>query len=156
MNETQAHFVFSVERVQLGLPVGAVERVAELQTPVPIPRTPPHILGFILLGERAVVALDLRALLGLDARARDERREEGAPERVLVVRAHDMQVGLVCDRAHGVLETPANALRPAEALHGARLREFLLGEVETEQRLVGVLDLDKLLVAARLPAQGAG
>lgn len=70
--------------------------------------------------------------------------------RALIVRAGELEAGLVCDRARGVITVSQAALLPPSVLQGDRLRSFLTAEVEAGARIVGVLDPEALLDAAAI------
>lgn len=152
VDDARSLMVFAVAGTLLAVPVEHVHEVAPVESAAPIPLAPPHMRGFVLRGERAVVALDLARLLGLgDAGARDD--EGGARERLLVVRAAGMEAGLVCARALGVVAQRRSLLGPPRALQGEALRRFLVAEADLPEGPVGLLDLERLLGASRLRAE---
>ncbi|MFZ9886627.1 MAG: chemotaxis protein CheW [Myxococcota bacterium] len=140
------HLLIEVAGTRLAVPAASVDGVAPYTTPVLIPRAPRHILGFCALGERVVVAIDLCPLLGLSS----ERAAEREQERLVIVRAGELEAGIRCDLALGIRGWGAEALRPPHVLRGASLRAGLLGEVELEDNVAGVLDLPALLQRAKV------
>ncbi len=142
----RALFVFTVAGVGLAVPALDVDAVAPFEDLTSIPGVPSHIAGLVTAGERVLPLVDLADFLDLadgDAGERDPLFR-----RVLFVRAGDLEAGLVCQRARGLVSVPLADLRGPNALEGARLRPFLEAEMDSDAGVVGVLDLKALLDAA--------
>ncbi len=144
----ETHLVFRVGEVLLAVPALSVQSVVDAQTPRPLPLTPPHVPGVVNQGERALVLFDPGRFLQLPRGNADA----SSIQRVLVLEAAGMRVGLLCDRVLGLREVGTPGRRAPEVLSGAQLRRFLSAEFELETGVVGVLDLDELLKAARVSA----
>jgi chemotaxis signal transduction protein len=82
--------------------------------------------------------------------AEDAGERERSFSRILLVAAGGMRVGLVCHQVRGVMDPRAEKLHQPEVVQGERLQELVLAEMEQEQGLVFVLDLPRLLQAARV------
>lgn len=138
----------SIHDVSLAVPAEAVSSVSVVGTPTPLPGAPAHILGLVAAGERALPLVDLEILLAIPATA------EGAVDelfrRTVFVSAGDLEAGLVCHRARGLIAVPESSLGEPAVLQGERLRPFLRAEIEARGRVVGVLDIPALLEAAAI------
>ena len=141
--ETVALFAFQIGATTLAVDVGAVTSIVEVQPAVPAPRTPPHIKGFAIVGDRAVVVLDPAVLFGLD-------RTKDAERRLVIVRAAGMQAALDVDRAVGVVRVAADGVRPPRAIGGDRLLAVLAGEIDDGSGVVGVVDVARLFGVAKV------
>lgn len=141
----RAVILIAIFRTSLAVPVDVVESVSEAARPTPLPGAPAHIPGLVASGERALPLVDLAIMLGIPDSGR-------APDpmfaRILFVRAGELEAGLICHRARGVVSVAADALQPPAVLQGARLRPFLEAELEHGGMVVGVLDTSALLKAA--------
>lgn len=147
--------VFRVGDAWLGVDAHAVAEIAERGETTTLPRLPRHVPGLIFLRGNAVPLLDLAAFLGLDTESEtggsgnaEANDDDPRPSRVVVVESGGMRVGLLSSRVHG-LDTPAaETLMPPDAL-GARLRPFCSAQCDHHLGLLAILDLSRLLDAAR-------
>lgn len=146
--------VFSVRAAALAVPARAVEEIRIRPAATFVPHAPQHVVGMINLRGHAVPVVDLGVFLGLPAPAAgDEVTGEGMFfDRVTIVAAAGMRVGLLCDHVRGVIELPRELRERPDVIQGDRLRQFALGEVEHDGRMVLLLDLPGLLQSARVGA----
>jgi purine-binding chemotaxis protein CheW len=127
----------------------AIDEICAVAEVTPLPLSPEHIPGVVSLRGQAVPLLDLKAFLGLG----DEKPPEGRREmfaRIAVASTAQMRVGIICDQVRGVLEIPRARRRRPEVTRGARLLEYVTHEVQRDEGMLLVLDLDKLLAAAKV------
>jgi chemotaxis signal transduction protein len=85
----------------------AADEICERGKTFPLPRAPKHIPGVFNLHGRVVPLLDLQHFLQLSSGASSSAPilEHGTlTERIVVVSAHSVQAGLICDHVSGVLE----------------------------------------------------
>lgn len=137
--------VISVHGVTLGVPAEVVTSVSAVGSPTPLPGAPPHILGLVAAGERALPLVDLETLLAIGSGG---AAVDPLFRRTLFVTAAELEAGLVCHRARGLISVPGSDFGEPLVLQGERLRPFLQAEVEAQGRVVGVLDVAALLEAA--------
>jgi purine-binding chemotaxis protein CheW len=145
----QALFVFMVSGVGLAVPAGDVGAVSAVDEPTPIPGAPPHVLGLVVAGERALPLVDLVVFLDLPGLA--SLGVDPLFRRTLFVKAGELEAGLVCHRARGLVTAEASSLRHPSVLQGKRLVPYLRAEMDTAEGVVGVLDVASLLKAASVP-----
>jgi purine-binding chemotaxis protein CheW len=113
-----------------------VEEVHPLRELTPLPGTPPFILGIVNLRGRILPVLDLKKFFDLPERGLTDLH------RIILVRGHGLELGLLADVIVGVRSVAAESLQPSlPTLTGIRA-DYLKGV--SEERLV-VLDLDRLL-----------
>jgi purine-binding chemotaxis protein CheW len=113
-----------------------VQEVHPLRDLTPLPGTPPFILGIVNVRGRILPVLDLKKFFDLP--------EHGITDlhRIILVRGHGLELGLLADVIVGVRSVAADSLQPSlPTLTGIRA-DYLKGV--SEERLV-VLDLDRLL-----------
>lgn len=142
-------FLFVVSGVGLAIPAHDIRSVSAVDEPTPIPSAPAHLLGLVAAGERVLPLVDLAIFLELTGEA--SLRVDPLFRRTLFVKWGELEAGLVCHRARGLVTAESSALREPAALQGRRLRPFLTAELETGSGLAGVLDVGALLRAASVP-----
>ena len=153
---------FSAAGQAYGLDVQHVQEVLRYQELTRVPLAPAVVRGLINLRGQIIAALDLRLRLGLPPLPAGRR-----PVNV-VVRTADGPVSLLADEIGDVLELPESALEPPpETLQGTA-RELIRGTYPLTDRLLLILDLDKIVTpddgeavpggraSAEPPSNGAG
>lgn len=138
--------LFSIHGVALAVRAEAVSSISMVGSPTPLPGAPPHIIGLVAAGERALPLVDLETLLGIGGEGRTS--VDPLFRRTLFVAAGDLEAGLVCHRARGLISITGDAFGEPAVLQGERLRPFLSAEIEARGDVVGVLDVPALLEAA--------
>jgi purine-binding chemotaxis protein CheW len=113
-----------------------VQEVHPLRELTPLPCTPPFILGIVNVRGRILPVVDLKKFFDLPERGLTDLH------RIILVRGHGLELGLLADVIVGVRSVAADSLQPSlPTLTGIRA-DYLKGV--GEERLV-VLDLDRLL-----------
>lgn len=137
--------LISVCNVDLAVPAMSVISVSGVDTPTPLPGSPPHILGLVATGELVLPLVDLQSLFGIPG---GSPNDDAMFHRTLVVEAAGFEAGLVCHRARGLIAVTDAELSEPTILQGERLRPFLQAELEARGRITGVLDVESVLKAA--------
>jgi len=118
-----------------------VQEVCTLGELTPLPCTPPFVRGIVNVRGRIVPVLDLKRFFDLS--------EEGLTDlhRIILVRRHDLELGLLADVVTGLRSLPMESLQPSlPTLTGIR-GDYLKGV--TADGLV-VLDLVRILADPRI------
>jgi purine-binding chemotaxis protein CheW len=118
-----------------------VREVYPLKELTPLPCTPPFVLGIVNVRGRILPVLDLKKFFDLP--------EPGLTDlhRVILVRGHGLELGLLADATVGVLSIAVGSLQPSlPTLTGIR-GDYLKGV--TAERLV-VLDLARILADPKI------
>ncbi len=122
-------------------------RVKEIRGWVPvttIPQSPPHVLGMLNLRGAVVPIVDLR-------RRFDLASAEFTPVTVVIVLSlHSPQggtreCGVVVDSVSDVVDLDPTTIKPAPALNGHSLANYILGVAESDDRMVMLMDIEGLL-----------
>jgi purine-binding chemotaxis protein CheW len=125
-------------------------------TPVTrIPQAPSYVLGVLNLRGTIVPVLDLRLRFGL------AREEYNATTVTVIITVAGRQFGVVVDGVSDVLDVEATSIKPVPDMGTTVDTEYLKGLTSVAQRMVLLLDVDKLLqpqdaqmLEAALPAAG--
>lgn len=118
-----------------------VREVCPLKELTPLPCTPSFVLGIVNVRGRILPVVDLKKLFDLP--------EQGLTDlhRIIIVRGHNLELGLLADLSLGVRAISVSSLQPSlPTLTGIR-GDFLKGV--TAERLV-VLDLARILADQRI------
>lgn len=130
---------FSVGREEFGVDVKKVEGVISLVDITRMPRAPGFVEGIINLRGQIIAVIDLAARLGIEA------ADRGHTTRIVVVEAHDVKVGLVVDSPE-VINIDAEDIEPSPAITVGEIESsFITGVVKMDNRLLILLDVDRIL-----------
>ncbi|MFN8169636.1 MAG: chemotaxis protein CheW [Candidatus Nanopelagicales bacterium] len=146
MSETRQLCTFVVDDLHLGVDVTDVQEVIRFQQMTSVPLAPEVVLGLINLRGQIVTVLDLRAMLGLPALESDE-----LPTNVVIRGGQDEAVSILVDSLSDVVDTDADDFEPVPPTLSGPARELVLGAYKLPDRLLLVLDTDRVRSVQRLP-----
>lgn len=119
------------------LSVQEINRIVEVTR---VPKTPQYVEGVINLRGRIIPVLDLRKLFGLTG------AKQTTQTRIVVVSVQARLVGLVVDSVEEVLRVPKSAIEPPPSVGTMAGAEFTQGVGRIEDRLLILVDLNRLLL----------
>jgi len=130
---------FRLDTQWLGMPVALVQEVLSRQEISRVPLAPSYVHGFLNLRGRIVTAVDLRTVLGLPGRDRDD-------DLMNVVVSHDGELfSLLVDEVGDVIEVADDRVEPTPKTLDARWLRCGRGVVRLQRRLLVVLDVHVIL-----------
>lgn len=122
-----------------GIPVLGVQEVLGEQRIARVPLAPPEVAGNLNLRGRIATAIDIRKRLGLPPREDDE------PEMSVVVDHHGELYSLLIDSVGEVLNLPMSSFERNPPTLAQHIREVSYGIYRLEEKLLVVLDVERLL-----------
>lgn len=132
-----------------GLDIGCVREIIVWQPVTRVPRTPPFIEGVINLRGQIIPVIDLRRRFGLPETERDRS------SRIVVVEIASVVTGLVVDAVSEVIRLPTSAIEPPSEVLAVDAA-FIRGIARTDQRLIILLNAERILDHAEQEALAAG
>lgn len=123
--------------------IGRVKEIIRVPRITWVPGAPSHVSGVINLRGTIVPVIDLAVLLSLPA------GEAGAKGRIVVVESDAMPVGLLVNSVEGVAEVAPESVEPALRTLDDSQRVCLEGQAEIGGKIVGILDIDRVMDKAR-------
>jgi len=138
VNEEQL-VVFELDGELYGVDISRVQEIDRIQSITVVPQVSSFIVGIINLRGHITPVVDLRTRFGLPA------AQDTALTRIVVVKADSQWVGLVVDAVSEVLRVPGSAVEPPSALVTDAETAFLRGIAKLDDRLILLLDLDRIL-----------
>jgi purine-binding chemotaxis protein CheW len=130
---------FLVGDEEYGLDILRVKEVIRIREITRLPKAPSFVKGIINLRGDVIPIIDLRDKFGL------ESREYTTMTRVIVVDVEDKLVGMVVDAASQVVRIPADQIDPPPPIVGGLSAEYIRGVGKLEDRLVILLNIDRIL-----------
>lgn len=142
--------VFRLADEYYGLEIGTVQEIITWQPVTRVPRTPSFVEGIINLRGNVIPVIDLRKRFEL------KQADMGHETRIVVVEIGALVVGLVVDGVSEVLRVPANKIEPPSAVIAGVDTEFIRGVAKTDERLIILLEADRMLAQREQHAVAAG
>lgn len=140
--------VFELGREAYGVDIAKVHEIIRMQTITTVPRAPQFVEGVINLRGKVIPVVDLRRRLGQPA------AEATRATRIVVVDIGVHTVGMIVDAVSEVLRVPAGAVEPPSSLVTTVDSEYLRGIAKLDDRLIILLDLEKVLTRSEQGAIG--
>lgn len=138
--EREAQLVaFRVGSEDFGVDVRKVEGVISLVDITRMPRAPEFVEGIINLRGQIIAVVDLASRLGIGD------SERGAETRIVVVESQDVKVGLIVDSPEVINIDLENVEASPSLAMGEIESSFIKGVVKLDDRLLILLDVDKVL-----------
>jgi purine-binding chemotaxis protein CheW len=139
---------FSIGEEEFGVDILKVQEIIRTMEITKVPRAQDFVEGVINLRGKVIPIIDLRRRFGLDSKAHDKHT------RIIVIEINNMIVGFVVDSVSEVLRIPAGTVEPPPPVVAGLESEYISGVGKLHDRLLILLDLDKLLSSEDLENLG--
>jgi len=131
--------VFQLGAELYGVEISRVHEIIRLQEVTRVPHSPTFVEGVINLRGKVISVINLRRRFGLPEA--DDTRDG----RIVVVDINDQVVGMVVDGVSEVLRINSATIEPPSPAVAGIDSEYLQGIAKLPERLVILLDLDRVL-----------
>ncbi len=136
--------IFQVVGFKLGeeefvLDILKVQEIIKLVDITPVPNSPDFVEGVINLRGKVIPIVSLRKRFGF------QDKEKDSQTRIIVVEIEKKLVGFIVDYVTEVLRIPSSTIEPPPPLVSKIGSEYLKGVGKLDERLLIVLDVDKIL-----------
>ncbi len=130
---------FTLGREEFGVEILKVQEIIRMMGITRVPKAPDFVEGVINLRGKVIPIIDLRKRFGLQAQSHDKMT------RIVVVEINDAVVGFIVDAVSEVLRIPVDTVEPAPPLVAGIESEYISGVGKLADRLLILLDLNRLL-----------
>ena len=130
---------FSIGDEEFGVNILKVQEIIRTMEITKVPRAPEFVEGVINLRGKVIPIIDLRRRFGLAPKAHDKNT------RIIVIEINNIIVGFVVDAVSEVLRIPASTVEPPPPVVAGVDSDYISGVGQLQDRLLIMLDLDKLL-----------
>jgi purine-binding chemotaxis protein CheW len=141
---TREVLVFVLGKEEYGVDILKVQEIRGYEKVTPIPSAPAYLKGVVNLRGIIVPVIDLRMKFGLANPTYDSFTV------VVILRIGGRVIGVVVDGVSDVARLGANDVKPAPQLGGVVDASFLAGLATQNDRMVLLLDIEKLLSSGEL------
>ena len=131
--------VFDLAAEAYGVDIGTVREIIRLQEITHVPNAPDFVEGVINLRGKVIPVVDLRKRFGVAV------GEQTAESRIVVVDIAGEDIGVMVDAVAEVLRIAADSVESASSIITTADSYYILGIAKLGERLIILLDLDKVL-----------
>ncbi len=132
---------FRIGDEEFGVDILKVQEINRMIGVTHVPNAPNYVEGVINLRGKVIPIVDLRVRFGMT------RKEEDKHTRIIVVELRGKTVGFVVDAVSEVLRIPKSVTEPAPDIVTNVTTEYITAVGKLQDRLLILLDLDKVLSA---------
>jgi purine-binding chemotaxis protein CheW len=137
-NEEQ-FLTFRLDGQEYGIAILKVQEIKGWDKMTPIPNSPPYVKGVLNLRGVIVPVFDLRLRFGLPETVRD------AFTVIIVVNIGGRMAGIVVDAVSDVINVSPEQQCAAPEYEGQQNREFIKGLAQVDDKLLILLDIDRMV-----------
>ncbi|SDN28389.1 purine-binding chemotaxis protein CheW [Desulfonauticus submarinus] len=130
---------FGIGEEEFGVDILKVQEIIRMLNITKVPNAPDFVEGVINLRGKVIPILDLRKRFKLKAKEYDKNT------RIIVIEINNTVVGFVVDAVFEVLRIPKDTVEPPSPVVAGVDSEYISGVGKLDNRLLILLDLDKLL-----------
>ncbi len=130
---------FLVADALCGMDILKVQEINKLMEMTKVPQAPYYVTGILNLRGQIVTIIDLGKKLGLGETSLDK------DPRNIIVNSPGEHIGLLVSAISDVVQADREKMEPAPANMGGIQGDFFTGIYKTKDKLIGILDVDKVL-----------
>jgi len=146
------YLTFQLGSEVYGLEILKVQEIIGMMHVTTVPRTPEFVRGVINLRGKVIPVIDLRLKFSMESHDDTERTC------IIVVQvsagASTITMGIIVDEVSEVLDIKADQIEPAPSFGTGFDTEFILAMGKIGQKVVMLLDVDKVLSSGEIAAMG--
>jgi purine-binding chemotaxis protein CheW len=129
---------FTIGDEEFGVDILKVREINRMMDITRVPKSPPFVEGVINLRGKVIPVINLRKRFAM------ETRESDKETRIIVVEVDTKTIGFIVDSVSEVLRIPADTVEPPPPFVADVDAEYISGVGKLEDRLLILLDLEKL------------
>jgi purine-binding chemotaxis protein CheW len=130
---------FFVGEAICGMDILKVQEINKLIEMTRVPKAPEYVLGILNLRGEIVTIIDLGKKLGLESTGINDKT------RNIIVSSNEEHIGLMVEQICDVVQAEWDKVEKPPNNIGNVQGRFFTGVYKTEDRLIGILDVEKVL-----------
>lgn len=137
---------FRLEQEEYAIPITTIQEIIVMKPITRIPQVPESIEGLINLRGSVLPVVNLRRLFGMSPKEFDDET------RTVIVNVGGRTLGYIVDEVTQVMRVSADQIQPPPLVVTASGKRHIAGLARLDDRLLIILDIDKLLASEELKA----
>jgi len=143
--EQDQNLIFTVKSQEFGIQAVRVQEISTVLPTTKVPNAPLYIEGIMNLRGRLASVINFRKKLGFEPKEHDE------DTRIIVVELDTFPIGIIVDSVAEVIKIPAEKVQKLpELTTTSASKDYMTGVGMLDNRLVILLDVDKVLTSSEL------
>ena len=138
-NDTLEFATFYVGDALCGMDILKIQEINKLMVMTKVPQAPDYVMGILNLRGQIVTIIDLGKKLGLSS------TELTSKSRNIIVNSKGEYIGLMASRISDVMHSDKAKIESPPANIGGVQGKYFTGVCKTEDKLIGILDVEKVL-----------
>ena len=130
---------FLVGDALCGMDILTIQEINKLIEMTTVPQAPDYVLGILNLRGQIITSIDLGKKLGLG------ETDMTQDPRNIIVNSKGEHIGLMVRMISDVVQADKDKFEPPPSNMGGIQGEYFTGVYKTENKLIGILDVDKVL-----------
>lgn len=139
MEDIRQFVVFKLGEEEYAVDIMQVNTIERMMPITRVPKAPEFVEGVINLRGEIIPVIDLKKRFSLAP------SEITADTRIIIVMLEDLTVGMIVDSATEVVQLPHDSIEPPPSVGGSVSSDFLEGVGKIRDRLLIILNLEKIL-----------
>ncbi|MCX6136017.1 MAG: chemotaxis protein CheW [Ignavibacteriales bacterium] len=132
---------FEIGSEEFGVDILKVQEIIRTLEVTRVPNAPEYVDGVINLRGKVIPIVDMRRRFGMDRKVQDKNT------RIVVVELSGRTIGFIVDAVSEVLRIPKSVTEPPPSIVAGINAEYITAVGKLEDRLLILLDLEKILTA---------
>lgn len=130
---------FLVGDALCGMDILSIQEINKIIDMTTVPQAPSYVLGILNLRGQIITSIDLGKKLGLG------ETDITKDPRNIIVNSKGEHIGLMVRKISDVIQANKDKFEPPPSNMGGIQGEFFTGVYKTESKLIGILDVEKVL-----------
>ncbi|MBF0328277.1 MAG: chemotaxis protein CheW [Nitrospirae bacterium] len=130
---------FNLDNEEYAVDILKVQEINRMTEITRVPNSPAYVEGVVNLRGKVIPVINIRTKFSLEAKEPDSR------SRIMIMDIEGITMGVVVDSVSEVLRIPGNIVEPTPPLASNISAEFMKGIAKLADRLIILLDLDRML-----------
>ena len=130
---------FLVGDALCGMNILKIQEINKLIDMTSVPQAPDYVLGILNLRGQIITSIDLSKKLGLGVTNLTE------DPRNIIVNSRGEHIGLLVKKISDVVQADTDMFEPPPSNMGGIQGDFFTGVYKTDTKLIGILDVEKVL-----------
>ena len=135
------YVVFKLSNESYAVDIMNVSEITEPKKNTKVPNAPDFVDGIINLRGEVIPIIDLKKRFDIVLKDNNTYKDK----RIIVVNMDDKKIGFIVDTASEVLTINENDIDPPSNIIAGDDRQFITGIGKVEERILIILDLEKIL-----------
>ncbi len=144
LDDSEQLVVFQLANEYYGVDIGAVNTIIRMENITDVPRTPEYVEGVINLRGSIIPVVNMRKRFGMPL------GEDTKASRIVVVESSRGMIGIVVDAVAETLRLASDSIEPPSSIIDSVDTEYLRGVGKCNDRLVILLDIEKVFSAREM------